>query len=121
MDNADPRLVARCRQLVADLFVLGDVQPNVETIAADYVAQISRQESETGAVDASQSSTYFSSGPIKAAHALVSSMVALEFMLRTAGYERFVDLALTTMLKARLAPPADILRKLAPGIDSHRR
>jgi hypothetical protein len=121
VDNADPRLVAGCRQLVADLFILGDVQPNVETIAADYVAQISGQESETGVVDASQSSTYFNAGPLKAAHALVSAMVSLEFMLKTAGYDRFVDLALTTMLKARLSPPADVLRKLAPGIDPHRR
>jgi hypothetical protein len=110
VDDAVPRhLDDRYVKLVEDLFKLGDAQPRAEAIANHYLTSV--KENEAGEVDQDSHHTFLNSSPIKSASALVSAMLVTEFMLRLGGYERFVDLALSTMLCARLDPKVDAIRR----------
>jgi len=114
MDHPGTGLVGGCHKLVGVLFQLGDVQPLVEVMAKEYAETVA--SNEAGAVDPEASHTYLNPAPIRAAQALVSSMVAIEFMLKIAGYDRFVDIALETMLRARLSPTIEVAKRHLPTL-----
>lgn len=88
------------QRFIDTLFKVADLQPNAEALGAATLALRANVDTPAGVIDRSA----FTATHLVAARIMVSQMLSLDFTLRVAGYERFVDLALRTLLCARIAP-----------------